>query len=67
MSNAERRKLQPSPELIKKLTDVYGLFADEILYGSSSEEIGRKEFIAKNGVTEKEKNSSKRQKVRVMA
>ena len=55
ISNVERGILQPSRELIKKLTEVYGLSADEILYGRPSEEIGRKEFIARIEVTEKER------------
>jgi len=55
LSEIEKGKAEPSREFLKKLAEVYNLSADEVLYGKSSEEIGRKEFIAKIEVTEKER------------
>ncbi len=55
ISDVERGKLEPSRELIKKLTTVFGLSSDYILYGNEDVRPKEKEFIARIEVNEKEK------------
>jgi len=55
LSCVERGKTQPSREFLKKLYAVYGLSADEILYGQPSSQIRRrKKFLASIELTARE-------------
>lgn len=60
ISNVERGKVQPSRELIKKLTTVFGLSSDYILYGNEDARPKPKEFIARIEIVEKEKQMIER-------